>query len=143
MPLQLAAAHQKSVLAMTGHSVAGVPRLRWLAPAGLVEVERSWQSGKHTRTVIVKKKKKIHFFLVRKNYWRVGIGMPLPFGMATGNQFSDDGTVAGITGIFVLLADEVKPGRKSIDGQLHHRDKRSITIWLMIDPGCLYAHFWA
>ncbi len=71
-----------------------------------------------------------------------GMEMPPFMGMATGINFQMDGTRAGITGDFVLLAEEVNPVVKALTE--HGIAVTAIHNHMLYDnPRLFMLHFWA
>ena len=135
--LQLAAAI-KSVLAVTGTPL-GASAMTPMAGTGpdwsKVEAVLG-KSGKHNGQLL-------QYSFARKEVLKEGgMEMPPAIGMATGINFQMDGTSAGITGDFVLLADEVNPVVKALT-----ENKISVTAihnhMLYDDPRLFMMHFWA
>jgi hypothetical protein len=136
--LQLAA-EIKSVLALTG-----TPSIAPPAPAVVVGSGPDWskvewllgKSGKHSGQLLQ------YTFPRKEKLMEAGMEMPPPIGMATGINFQMDGTRAGITGDFVLLADEVNPVIKALT-----ENGIAVTAihnhMLYDDPRLFMMHFWA
>ncbi|MDO6430369.1 DUF1259 domain-containing protein [Flavitalea sp. BT771] len=134
--LQLAAAI-KSVLATTGTPLTP-------PPAGGTGVVPDWskveailgRSGKRNGQILQ------YSFPRKEKLMESGMEMPPAIGMATGINFQMDGANAGITGDFVLLADEVNPVVKALT-------ENGITVtaihnhMLYDDPRLFMMHFWA
>jgi hypothetical protein len=135
--LQLAAAI-KTVLGVTG-----TPLTAPTAPANSVS-SPDWskveailgKSGKHNGQLLQ------YTFARKEKLLESGMEMPPAIGMATGINFQMDGSNAGITGDFVLLADEVNPVVKALTDN-------GITVtaihnhMLYDDPRLFMMHFWA
>jgi len=106
--LQLAAAI-KSVLAMTGTPLGAPAAPMSGAGPDWSKVEAILgKSGKHNGQLLQ------YTFPRKEKLMESGMEMPPAIGMATGINFQMDGAVAGITGDFVLLADEVNPVVKAL-----------------------------
>ena len=135
--LQLAAAI-KSVLATTGTPLTPPP------PAAGTGSGPDWskveailgKSGKHNGQVLS------YSFPRKEKLLESGMEMPPAIGMATGINFQMDGANAGITGDFVLLADEVNPVVKALT-----ENGIAVTAihnhMLYDDPRLFMMHFWA
>jgi len=141
--LQLAAAI-KSVLAATGTpltppaaqpSAASVPGSSASPDWSKVEAILG-KSGKHNGQLLQ------YSFPRKERLLESGMEMPPAIGMATGINFQMDGTSAGITGDFVLLADEVNPVVKALT-----ENGIAVTAihnhMLYDDPRLFMMHFWA
>ncbi len=135
--LQLAAAI-KSVLAVTGTPltapaapVAGGSGPDWSKVEAILG-----KSGKHSGQLLQ------YSFPRKEKLLESGMEMPPAIGMATGINFQMDGAVAGITGDFVLLADEVNPVVKALT-----ENGIAVTAihnhMLYDDPRLFMMHFWA
>ena len=134
--LQLAAAI-KSVLAVTGTPLT-------LPPAAGTGPGPDWskveailgKSGKHNGQVLQ------YSFPRKEKLLESGMEMPPAIGMATGINFQMDGVNAGITGDFVLLADEVNPVVKALT-----ENGIAVTAihnhMLYDEPRLFMMHFWA
>jgi hypothetical protein len=135
-PLQLAAAI-KSVIAITGTPLT--------APAGQTAVTNpDWskieailgKTGKRNGLLMQ------YSFPRKENLQESGMEMPPAMGMATGVNFQMDGNRAGITGDFVLLADEVNP----VIQALTENDIVVTAVhnhMLYDNPRLFMLHFWA
>jgi hypothetical protein len=94
------------------------------------------RSGKHNGLLLQ------YTFPRKEKLTEGGMEMPAPMGMATGINIQMDGERAGITGDFVLLADEVNPVVKALT-------ENGITVtaihnhMLYDDPRLFMMHFWA
>lgn len=134
--LELAAAIQ-SVLALTGTPLtAPPPTVAIISPdwSGIEAI--LGKSGKHNGQLL-------QFTFPRKEkLLESGMEMPPAIGMATGINFQMEGNVAGTTGDFVLLADEVNPVVKALTDNgiavtaIHNH-------MLYDDPRLFMMHFWA
>jgi hypothetical protein len=137
--LQLAAAI-KSVLAVTGtpltvpaaSATAGTsPNPDWSKVEAILG-----KSGKRNGQLLQ------YTFPRKEKLMESGMEMPPAIGMATGINFQMDGSSAGITGDFVLLADEVNPVVKTLTDNgiavtaIHNH-------MLYDDPRLFMLHFWA
>jgi hypothetical protein len=135
-PLQLAAAI-KSVLAITGTPL--------IAPAVQTPATNpDWskveailgKTGKHNGLLL-------QYSFPRKDHLQEsGMEMPPAMGMATAINFQMDGNRAGITGDFVLLADEVNP----VIQALTENDIVVTAVhnhMLYDNPRLFMLHFWA
>lgn len=143
--LQLAAAI-KSVLAVTGTPLAttGASAVPGASAASLTAAGPDWtkveavlgKTGKHNGQLLQ------YSFARKEELKEGGMDMPPAIGMATGINFQMDGTNAGITGDFVLLADEVNPVVKALTESgiavtaIHNH-------MLYDDPRLFMVHFWA
>jgi hypothetical protein len=131
------AAAIKSVLALTGTPLAAP------APAAVVS-SPDWsgieailgKSGKHNGQLLQ------YTFPRKEKLMESGMEMPPAIGMATGINFQMEGNVAGTTGDFVLLADEVNPVVKALT-----ENGIAVTAihnhMLYDDPRLFMMHFWA
>ncbi|HEV3222772.1 MAG TPA: DUF1259 domain-containing protein [Puia sp.] len=135
-PLQLAASI-KSVLAITGTPLSAPVTQQQNTTPDWSRVEAVLgKSGKHNGQLL-------QFSFPRKEkLLESGMEMPPSIGMATGINFQMDGIDAGITGDFVLLANEVNPVVKALT-------ENGITVtaihnhMLYEDPRLFMLHFWA
>ena len=93
-------------------------------------------TGKHNGALLQ------YTFARKEKLMESGMQMPPAIGMATGINFQMDGNRAGITGDFVLLADEVNPVVKALT-------ENGITVtaihnhMLYDEPRLFMMHFWA
>jgi hypothetical protein len=134
--LQLAASI-KSVLAITGTplgATAGQPQNStpdWSRVEAVLGM-----SGKHNGQLLQ------YSFPRKEKLLESGMEMPPSIGMATGINFQMDGNNAGITGDFVLLANEVNPVVRALT-------ENGITVtaihnhMLYDEPRLFMLHFWA
>lgn len=134
-PLKLAASI-KSVLAITGTPLA--------APVAQPTTSPDWskvetilgKNGKHNGQILS------YTFPRKEKLMESGMEMPPSIGMATGINFQMEGDKAGITGDFVLLANEVNPVVKALT-------ENGIVVtaihnhMLFDDPRLFMMHFWA
>jgi hypothetical protein len=133
------AATIKSVLGMTG-----TPLTAPAAPAATMGAAPDWskveailgRSGKRNGQVLQ------YSFPRKEKLLESGMEMPPAIGMATGINFQMDGANAGVTGDFVLLADEVNPVVKALT-----ENGIAVTAihnhMLYDDPRLFMMHFWA
>jgi hypothetical protein len=127
----------KSVLALTGTPLAP-PQPGMQAPSpGWSNVEAILgASGKHNGMLLQ------YSFARREKLTESGMEMPPAIGMATGINFQMDGSRAGITGDFVLLADEVNPVIKALVE--NGITPTAIHNHMLYDsPRLFMMHFWA
>jgi hypothetical protein len=134
--LQLAAAI-KSVLATTGTPLTPpAPPTQTSSPDWSKVEAILGKSGKRNGQVLA------YSFPRKEKLLESGMEMPPAIGMATGINFQMDGTNAGITGDFVLLADEVNPVVKALT-----ENGIAVTAihnhMLYDDPRLFMMHFWA
>jgi hypothetical protein len=134
--LQLAAAI-KSVLAVTGTPLTAPPASTQTSNPDWSKVEAILgKSGKHNGQLLQ------YAFPRKEKLMESGMEMPPAIGMATGINFQMDGSNAGITGDFVLLADEVNPVVKALT-----ENGIAVTAihnhMLYDDPRLFMMHFWA
>jgi hypothetical protein len=134
--LQLAAAI-KSVLALTGTPLTPPPAVGTGSGPDWSKVEAILgKSGKRNGQLLQ------YSFPRKEKLLESGMEMPPAIGMATGINFQMDGAVAGITGDFVLLADEVNPVVKALT-----ENGIAVTAihnhMLYDDPRLFMMHFWA
>jgi hypothetical protein len=128
----------KSVLALTGTPLtAPAPPANTGSIPDWSKVEAVLgNSGKHNGQLLQ------YTFPRKEKLMEAGMEMPPPIGMATGINFQMDGTRAGITGDFVLLADEVNPVVKALT-----ENGIAVTAihnhMLYDDPRLFMMHFWA
>jgi hypothetical protein len=134
--LQLAAAI-KSVLAVTGTPLTAPAASAAGSLPDWSKVEAILgKSDKHNGQLLQ------YSFPRKEKLLESGMEMPPAIGMATGINFQMDGAAAGITGDFVLLADEVNPVVKALT-------ENGITVtaihnhMLYDDPRLFMMHFWA
>ena len=135
-PLKLAASI-KSVLGITGTPLAAPAAQQPVASPDWSKVEAILgKTGKHNGQILS------YTFPRKEKLMESGMEMPPSIGMATGINFQMDGTKAGITGDFVLLANEVNPVVKALT-------ENSIVVtamhnhMLFDDPRLFMMHFWA
>jgi hypothetical protein len=133
------AAEIKSVLGLTG-----TPLTPPAQPAPAAGGSPDWskveailgKSGKHNGQLLQ------YSFPRKERLLESGMEMPPAIGMATGINFQMDGSNAGITGDFVLLADEVNPVVKALT-----ENGIAVTAihnhMLYDDPRLFMMHFWA
>lgn len=134
--LQLAEAI-KSVLAVTGTPLTPPPGQIQTGSPDWSKVEAILgKSGKHNGQLLQ------YTFPRKEKLMESGMEMPPPIGMATGINFQMDGSNSGITGDFVLLADEVNPVVKALT-----ENGIAVTAihnhMLYDDPRLFMMHFWA
>ena len=135
--LKLAAAI-KSVLAVTGTPLVApaTPAASGTSPDWSKVEAILGKSGKHNGQLLQ------YTFPRKERLLESGMEMPPAIGMATGINFQMDGAVAGITGDFVLLADEVNPVVKALT-----ENGIAVTAihnhMLYDDPRLFMMHFWA
>jgi len=134
--VQLAAAI-KSVLALTGTPLTAPAAQAPASNPDWSKVEAILgKSGKHNGQLLQ------YSFARKEKLMESGMEMPPPIGMATGINFQMDGGNAGITGDFVLLADEVNPVVKALT-----ENGIAVTAihnhMLYDDPRLFMMHFWA
>jgi len=134
--LQLAAAI-KSALAVTGTPLTAPAASAGGSTPDWSKVEAILgKSGKHNGQLLQ------YSFPRKEKLLESGMEMPPAIGMATGINFQMDGAVAGITGDFVLLADEVNPVVKALT-----ENGIAVTAihnhMLYDDPRLFMLHFWA
>jgi hypothetical protein len=135
--LQLAAA-LKTVLGVTGTPLTApaTPTTSASSPDWSKVEAILGKSGKHNGQLLQ------YTFARKEKLLESGMEMPPSIGMATGINFQMDGSNAGITGDFVLLADEVNPVVKALTDN-------GITVtaihnhMLYDDPRLFMMHFWA
>jgi hypothetical protein len=127
----------KSVLALTGTPLAP-PQPGMQAPSpdwSKVEAILG-ASGKHNGMLLQ------YSFARKEKLTESGMEMPPAIGMATGINFQMDGGRAGITGDFVLLADEVNPVIKALVE--NGITPTAIHNHMLYDsPRLFMMHFWA
>jgi hypothetical protein len=135
-PLQLAAAI-KSVLAITGTPLAPPTAQTAVTNPDWSKVEAILgKTGKHNGLLLQ------YGFPRKENLEESGMEMPPAMGMATAINFQMDGNRAGITGDFVLLADEVNP----VIQTLTENDIVVTAVhnhMLYDNPRLFMLHFWA
>jgi hypothetical protein len=135
--LQLAAAI-KSVLAVTGTPLTppATPVVTGTTPDWSKVETILGKSGKHNGQLLQ------YTFPRKEKLLESGMEMPPAIGMATGINFQMDGAVAGITGDFVLLADEVNLVVKALT-----ENGIAVTAihnhMLYDNPRLFMMHFWA
>lgn len=127
----------KTVLALTGTPLTPPQPAAQAASPDWSKVEAILgTSGKHNGMVLQ------YSFARKETLTESGMEMPPAIGMATGINFQMDGSRAGITGDFVLLADEVNPVIKALVANgitptaLHNH-------MLYDNPRLFMMHFWA
>ncbi|HZK65772.1 MAG TPA: DUF1259 domain-containing protein [Puia sp.] len=135
-PVQLASSI-RAVLAITGTPLtapsaqAQTPGPDWSTVEAILG-----KTGKHNGQILS------YSFPRKEKLLENGMEMPPAMGTATGINFQMDGSRAGITGDFVLLADEVNPVVKALT-------ENEITVtaihnhMLYDDPRLFMLHFWA
>ena len=135
-PLQLAASI-KSVLAITGTPLTPPAAQQPMTSPDWSKVETILgKTGKHNGQILS------YTFPRKEKLLESGMEMPPSIGMATGINFQMDGNTAGITGDFVLLANEVNPVVRALT-------ENGITVtaihnhMLFDDPRLFMLHFWA
>jgi len=136
-PLQLAASI-KSVLAITGTplTIPAIPQQQTTSPDWSKVEAILGRGGKHNGQLLQ------YSFARKEKLLESGMEMPPSIGMATGINFQMDGKNAGITGDFVLLANEVNPVVKALTENgiivtaIHNH-------MLYDDPRLFMLHFWA
>jgi len=135
-PLKLAASI-KSVLGITGTPLAAPAAQQPVASPDWSKVEAILgKTGKHNGQILS------YTFPRKEKLMESGMEMPPSIGMATGINFQMDGNKAGITGDFVLLANEVNPVVKALT-------ENGIVVtaihnhMLFDDPRLFMMHFWA
>ncbi len=135
-PLKLAASI-KSVLAITGTPLTAPGAQQTMASTDWSKVEAILgKTGKHNGIILS------YSFPRKEKLMESGMEMPPSIGMTTGINFQMDGYNAGITGDFVLLANEVNPVVKALT-------ENGITVtaihnhMLYDDPRLFMMHFWA
>ena len=135
-PLKLAASI-KSVLGITGTPLVPPVAQQPMASPDWSKVEAILgKTGKHNGQILS------YTFPRKEKLMEGGMEMPPSIGMATGINFQMDGNKAGITGDFVLLADEVNPVVKALT-------ENGIVVtaihnhMLFDDPRLFMMHFWA
>ena len=131
------AAKIKSVFAITGTPLAAPPPQQNVTTPDWSKVEAILgNSGKHNGMLLQ------YTFARKEKLMEGGMEMPPVMGMATAINFQIDGSKAGITGDFVLLADEVNPVIKALT-------ENGITVtalhnhMLYDEPRLFMVHFWA
>jgi hypothetical protein len=134
--LELAAAI-KSVLAITGTPLTAPAPAAAVSSPDWSDIEAILgKSGKHNGQLLQ------YTFPRKEKLLESGMEMPPAIGMATGINFQMDGNVAGTTGDFVLLADEVNPVVKALT-----ENGIAVTAihnhMLYDDPRLFMMHFWA
>jgi hypothetical protein len=135
-PLQLATSI-KSVLAITGTPLSAPTAQTQIFNPDWSKVEAILgKSGKHNGHLLQ------YSFPRREKLMESGMEMPAAMGMATGINFQMDGSNAGITGDFVLLADEVNPVVKALNE--NGIVVTAIHNHMLYDaPRLFMLHFWA
>ena len=136
-PLQLAASI-KSVLAITGTplTIPSIQQQQTTSPDWSKVEAILGGGGKHNGQLLQ------YSFARKEKLLESGMEMPPSIGMATGINFQMDGKNAGITGDFVLLANEVNPVVKALTENgiivtaIHNH-------MLYDDPRLFMLHFWA
>ena len=135
-PLKLAASI-KSVLGITGTPLAAPAAQQPMASPDWSKVEAILgKTGKHNGQILS------YTFPRKEKLMESGMEMPPSIGMATGINFQMDGNKAGITGDFVLLANEVNPVVKALT-------ENGIVVtaihnhMLFDNPRLFMMHFWA
>jgi len=136
-PMQLAASI-KSVLAITGTplTIPAIPQQQTTSPDWSKVEAILGRGGKHNGQLLQ------YSFARKEKLLESGMEMPPSIGMATGINFQMDGKNAGITGDFVLLANEVNPVVKALT-------ENGIIVtavhnhMLYDDPRLFMLHFWA
>jgi len=136
-PMQLAASI-KSVLAITGTplTIPAIPQQQTTSPDWSKVEAILGRGGKHNGQLLQ------YSFARKEKLLESGMEMPPSIGMATGINFQMDGKNAGITGDFVLLANEVNPVVKALTENgiivtaIHNH-------MLYDDPRLFMLHFWA
>ncbi len=131
------AASIKSVLALTGTPLMPpTPATQPVSPDWSMVEAILGTSGKHNGVLLQ------YNFARKENLTESGMEMPPAIGMATGINFQMDGTRAGITGDFVLLADEVNPVVKALVE--NGITPTAIHNHMLYDnPRLFMMHFWA
>jgi Domain of Unknown Function (DUF1259) len=131
------AASIKSVLATTGTPLTPPVAQSPAASPDWSKVESILgKTGKHNGQILQ------YSFPRKERLMESGMEMPPSIGMATGINFQMSGTVAGITGDFVLMAAEVNPVIKTLT-------EHGIVVtavhnhMLYDDPRLFMLHFWA
>jgi hypothetical protein len=126
----------RTVLALTGTPLGAPGAAMAAATPDWSAVEAVLGSkGKKSGTVLS------YSFPRKEELKESGMAMPAAMGMATGVNLQMDGTRAGTTGDFVLLADEVNPVVKALT-------EHGITVtaihnhMLHDDPRLFMLHFW-
>jgi len=136
-PMQLAASI-KSVLAITGTplTIPAIPQQQTTSPDWSKVEAILGRGGKHNGQLLQ------YSFARKEKLLESGMETPPSIGMATGINFQMDGKNAGITGDFVLLANEVNPVVKALTENgiivtaIHNH-------MLYDDPRLFMLHFWA
>ena len=135
-PLKLAGSI-KSVLAITGTPLTPSAAQQPMTSPDWSKVEAILgKTGKHNDQILS------YSFPRKEKLMESGMEMPPSIGMATGINFQMDGNTVGITGDFVLLANEVNPVVKTLT-------ENGITVtaihnhMLFDDPRLFMMHFWA
>jgi hypothetical protein len=131
------AASIKSVLASTGTPLTPpVAQSPTTSPDWSKVESILGKTGKHNGQILQ------YSFPRKERLMESGMEMPPSIGMATGINFQMSGTVAGITGDFVLMAAEVNPVIKALT-------EHGIVVtavhnhMLYDDPRLFMLHFWA
>src|SRR5450631_2960788 len=135
-PLKLAGSI-KSVLAITGTPLTPSAAQQPMTSPDWSKVEAILgKTGKHNDQILS------YSFPRKEKLMESGMEMPPSIGMATGINFQMDGKNAGITGDFVLLANEVNPVVKALT-----ENEIIVTAihnhMLYDDPRLFMLHFWA
>ena len=127
----------KSVLSLTGTPLTPPPSQQNITTPDWLKVEAILgNTGKHNGVLLQ------YSFPRKEKLMESGMEMPPVIGMATAINFQMDGSKAGITGDFVLLADEVNPVIKALT-------ENGITVtalhnhMLYDEPRLFMVHFWA
>ena len=127
----------KSVLAVTATPLTPPQAIQITTNPDWSKVEAILGStGKHNGVLLQ------YTFPRKEKLMESGMEMPPAIGMATAVNFQMDGNRAGITGDFVLLADEVNPVIKALT-------ENGITVtavhnhMLYDEPRLFMMHFWA
>ena len=127
----------KSVLSLTGTPLTPPPSQQNITSPDWSKVEAILgNTGKHNGVLLQ------YSFPRKEKLMESGMEMPPAIGMATAINFQMDGSKAGITGDFVLLADEVNPVIKALT-------ENGITVtalhnhMLYDEPRLFMVHFWA
>ena len=131
------AAKIKSVLSLTGTPLTAPPPQQNITNPDWLKVEAILgNTGKHNGMLLQ------YSFARKEKLMESGMEMPPAIGMATAINFQMEGSKAGITGDFVLLADEVNPVIKALT-------ENGITVtalhnhMLYDEPRLFMVHFWA
>jgi hypothetical protein len=135
--LQLAASI-RSVLALTGTPLGSpaAPPVALPSPDWTKVESILGKTGKHNGMLLQ------YSFPRKEKLLEGGMEMPPAMGMATGINFQMDGSRAGITGDFVLLAEEVNPVVKALTD--HGIAVTAIHNHMLYDdPRLFMMHFWA